>query len=57
MEADGAKDSEIKARQRQVDKELASIRERSDAELDLVKRTFDEFRNLHSRKIIEDETL
>jgi DNA-directed RNA polymerase subunit beta' len=57
MEADGAKDSELKARQRQVDKELASIRERADAELDLVKRTFDEFRNLHSRKIIEDETL
>jgi DNA-directed RNA polymerase subunit beta' len=57
MEADGAKDSEVKARQRQVDKELTSIRERSDAELDLTKRTFDEFRNLHARKIIEDETL
>jgi len=57
MEAEGAKDSELKARQRQVDKELAAIRERADAELDLVKRTFDEFRNLHSRKILEDETL
>ena len=57
MEAEGAKDSELKARQRQVDKELAAIRERADAELDLVKRTFDEFRNLHSRKIIEDELL
>jgi DNA-directed RNA polymerase subunit beta' len=57
METEGAKDSEIKARQRQVDKELAAIRERADAELDLVKRTFDEFRNLHSRKIIEDELL
>jgi DNA-directed RNA polymerase subunit beta' len=57
MEAEGAKDSEIKARQRQVDKELTAIRERADAELDLVKRTFDEFRNLHSRKIIEDELL
>jgi DNA-directed RNA polymerase subunit beta' len=57
MEADGAKDSEIKARQRQVDKELAAIRERADHEIDLVKRTFDEFRNLHSRKIIEDELL
>src|SRR5579862_7059195 len=57
MEGEGAKDSELKARQRQVDKELAAIRERADAELDLVKRTFDEFRNLHSRKIIEDELL
>jgi len=57
LEADGAKDSEIKARQRQVDKELAAIRERAEAELDLVKRSFDELRNLHSRKIIEDEQL
>ncbi|MBV9661309.1 MAG: DNA-directed RNA polymerase subunit beta', partial [Acidimicrobiales bacterium] len=57
MEADGAKDSELKARQRQVDKELTSIRERAEAELDLTKRTFDEFRNLHARKIIEDEQL
>ena len=57
LEADGAKDSELKARQRQVDKELAAIRERADSEIDLVKRTFDEFRNLHARKIIEDEML
>ncbi len=57
MEKDGAKDSEIKARQRQVDKELAGIRERADSDIDLVRRAFDEFRNLHSRKIIEDELL
>ncbi|HUE58513.1 MAG TPA: DNA-directed RNA polymerase subunit beta', partial [Acidimicrobiales bacterium] len=57
MESEGAKDSELKARQRQVDKELTTIRERADQELDLVKRAFDEFRNLHSRKIIEDEIL
>ncbi|HET9692703.1 MAG TPA: DNA-directed RNA polymerase subunit beta' [Acidimicrobiales bacterium] len=57
MEKDGAKDSELKARQRQVEKELASIRERAEADLDLVRRSFDEFRNLHSRKIIEDELL
>ena len=57
LESDGAKDSEIKARQRQVDRELAAIRERAEAELDLVRRSFDEFRNLHSRKIIEDELL
>src|SRR6202051_4275205 len=35
MEADVSKDSELKARQRQVDKELAAIRERADAEFDL----------------------
>jgi DNA-directed RNA polymerase subunit beta' len=57
LEAEGAKDSELKARQRQVDKELAAIRERADTEVDLVRRSFDEFRNLHSRKIIEDELL
>ena len=40
-----------------MDKELSSIRERAEAEIDLTKRTFDEFRNLHARKIIEDESL
>jgi DNA-directed RNA polymerase subunit beta' len=57
MEAEGSKDSELKARQRQVDKELAAVRERAEAEIDLVKRAFDEFRNLHARKILEDEVL
>jgi len=57
LEADGAKDSELKARQRQVEKEVGSIRERADAEAALVKRSFDEFRDLHGRKIIEDEQL
>src|SRR5437868_6412266 len=55
MESEGAKDSEVKSRQRAVEKEIAAIRERADAELELVKRAFDEFRDLHSRKIIEDE--
>src|SRR4051795_6828658 len=57
MESEGAKDSEIKSRQRAVEEELAWIRERADAELELVKRSFDEFRDLHARKIIEDELL
>ena len=57
MEAEGAKDSEVKARQKAGEKEIAAIRERADAELELVKRAFDEFRDLHSRKIIEDELL
>jgi DNA-directed RNA polymerase subunit beta' len=57
LEAEGAKDSDIRARQKAVDKDLASIRERYDEELDLVQRSFDEFRDLHPRKIIEDEML
>src|ERR671910_531044 len=57
LEAEGAKDSDVRARQKAVDKDLTSIRERYDEELDLVQRSFDEFRDLHPRKIIEDEML
>ncbi len=57
MEADGAKDSELKSRRRVVEKDIDAIRERATAEVDLAKRAFDEFRDLHSRKIIEDEML
>ena len=35
----------------------AAIRERAEDELELAQRAFDEFRNLHARKIIEDELL
>jgi DNA-directed RNA polymerase subunit beta' len=57
LESDGAKDSELKARQRQVEKEVTAIRDHADAEADLVRRAFAEFRDLHGRKIIEDELL
>ncbi|MHB8465615.1 MAG: DNA-directed RNA polymerase subunit beta' [Acidimicrobiales bacterium] len=57
MEADGAKDSELKARQRVVEKDIGALRDRRAQELELAKRAFDEFRDLHSRKIIEDEML
>ena len=57
LEAEGAKDSELKARQRQVEKEVSQIRDRADAEAELVRRSFEEFRDLHGRKIIEDELL
>ncbi|MGH9106400.1 MAG: DNA-directed RNA polymerase subunit beta', partial [Acidimicrobiales bacterium] len=57
LESDGAKDSELTARQRQVDKEVAAMRDHADQESDLVRRAFDEFRDLHGRKIIEDEML
>jgi DNA-directed RNA polymerase subunit beta' len=57
LEKEGARDTEIKARQRLVEKEIASARERADEDIDLAKRAFDEFKSLHSRKIIEDELL
>src|ERR1051325_1565597 len=57
LEKDGAKDSEIKAKQKAAEKEITTIRERAQAELELVQRSFDEFRDLHARKIIEDELL
>ncbi|MEQ1873631.1 MAG: DNA-directed RNA polymerase subunit beta' [Ilumatobacteraceae bacterium] len=40
-----------------AEKEIASIRERYEIELDLLARTWDEFRSLHSRLIIDDELL
>ena len=46
LETGGAKDAEIKARQRLSEKEIGSVRERSEADIDLAKRAFDEFRDL-----------
>jgi DNA-directed RNA polymerase subunit beta' len=57
LEADGGKDSDIKARQRAWEKDAQGIRERYEIELDLVTRAFDEFKDLFARKIIEDEML
>ena len=57
LEKSGAKDTEVKARQRNVEKEIASVRERYQSEIELAQRAFDEFKSLHSRKILEDEML
>nr|MDQ3385093.1 DNA-directed RNA polymerase subunit beta' [Actinomycetota bacterium] len=57
LEAEGAKDSDLRSRQRSGDKDLAAIREEYEAELDLLQRAWDEFRDLFARKIIEDEML
>ncbi|HUF31766.1 MAG TPA: DNA-directed RNA polymerase subunit beta', partial [Acidimicrobiales bacterium] len=57
LEGEGAKDADLKARQKLAEKDIANTRERADAELDLVQRAFDEFKDLHGRKIIEDELL
>ncbi|MBW3614848.1 MAG: DNA-directed RNA polymerase subunit beta' [Actinobacteria bacterium] len=57
LEKAGAKDSEIKSRQRATEKDVTLIRDRAQAELELVQRAFDEFRDLHGRKVIDDELL
>jgi DNA-directed RNA polymerase subunit beta' len=57
LEAEGARDSDLKARQRAVERDVAMIRERLEQEIDLVQRTWDEFKDLHARKIIDDELL
>jgi len=57
LEAQGAKETEIRARQRAVEKEIAQVRERADGDIDLARRAFDELRDLFPRKIIEDELL
>ncbi|HEV7888510.1 MAG TPA: DNA-directed RNA polymerase subunit beta', partial [Acidimicrobiales bacterium] len=57
LEKEGAKESEVRARQKAAEKELTSMRERAQAQLELVQRAFDEFKDLHARKIIEDELL
>ncbi len=57
LEKEGAKDSEVKARQRAAEKDVALIREQFDLEIDVLVRAFDEFKDLFARKIIEDEML
>ena len=57
LEKAGAKDTEIKAKQRAYDKEISAIRDRAEAEIDLARKAFDELSGLFPRKIIEDELL
>ena len=57
LEGEGAKDADVKARGKVAEKEVTSLRDRYEAELDLLSRTWDEFKDIHSRKIIDDEML
>ena len=57
LESEGGKDTDIRARQRAAEKDLAAIRERYELELDVLDRSFDEFKGLFARQIIEDEML
>jgi len=56
-EKEDAKAADLKKIQKEADKEIEGIRERYEIELDLIARTWDEFKSLHARKIIEDEML
>ena len=56
-EAAEAEGNDTKKLKREAEKEVESIRERYEMELDLVERAWDEFKSLHSRKILEDEML
>ncbi len=53
-EADG---TDTKKMKRDADKEMDALRERYEMELDLISRAWDEFKSLHSRKILDDEML
>jgi DNA-directed RNA polymerase subunit beta' len=57
LEADGAKESELRALQRGTEKELDGVRSRFSEERELARQAFDTFEGLHSRQIIEDEVL
>jgi len=57
LEAEGAKDADIRARQKAVDKDIAAIRDEHDADIESLNRTWEEFAKLHSRKILDDEQL
>ncbi len=57
LEKQGAKDNELKARQRAAEKDLGLIREDHESNIELLNRTWDEFNHLHGRQILEDESL
>ncbi|GDX19560.1 DNA-directed RNA polymerase subunit beta' [Actinomycetes bacterium] len=57
LEKSGAKDADVRARQKLIDKDLTTITERYGKELDLIQRAHDTFCKMHSRMIVEDEEL
>ncbi len=57
LEKAGAKDADIKARQKAAEKEVSATRETYEAEIDMLGRVWDEFGDLFPRKILEDEML
>jgi DNA-directed RNA polymerase subunit beta' len=56
-EAAEAEGTDTKKLRRDSERDIEALRERYAVELDLVQRTFDEFKDVHARKIIDDEIL
>ncbi len=57
LEQDGAKENDIKARQKVIEREISLIRESAEQDILMASRALDELKDLYSRKIIEDENL
>ncbi|MFN7149583.1 MAG: DNA-directed RNA polymerase subunit beta', partial [Microthrixaceae bacterium] len=57
LESEGAKESDLTNRRKAADKDLAAIRETYDAEMELLNRVWEEFKDLYPRQILEDEML
>ena len=54
LEKDGAKESDIRARQKLIDKDIQMIGDRHTKDLDRLERAFETFQKLHPRMIIDD---
>jgi DNA-directed RNA polymerase subunit beta' len=57
LEREGAKDTDIRAKQKLIDKDLQALADRHDKERDLLERAWETFGKLHPRLIVEDEEL
>ena len=57
LEKDGAKESDIRAKQKLIDKDITLITDRHTKDIDRLERAFDTFKKLHPRMIIDDEEL
>jgi DNA-directed RNA polymerase subunit beta' len=55
LKEEGARDSEVRARRRQLEKLIEQTKERYEAEIQLARRAFDAFKELYQRQVIEDE--
>ena len=57
MEEGGAKNQEINARRKEVDREIKDRQERSDKEVELIEDAFDTFRKFKPKDLVESEQL
>ena len=57
MEEGGAKNQEINARRKEVDREIKDRQERSDKEVELIEDAFDSFRKFKPKDLVESEQL